>query len=116
MEHLETMADVRSGIGLQSYAQRNPLVEYKNIAFSEFEGMMEKVDQAVVNRIFKVARVANRDRQALKTNDKEISDVNTGDREMTSGNDKLKEMVDKISGVLKEDRCRQMLLADLVKV
>jgi preprotein translocase subunit SecA len=102
MEHLETMADVRSGIGLQSYAQRNPLVEYKNIAYTEFEGLMDRIDTSVVNRLFKVARVERRESKKLDTNVEDVKDIDIGDREMNVGNDKLKDMVDKIAGSAKK--------------
>lgn len=39
MNHLETMDDLRGSIGLQAYAQRNPLTEYKIASFDLFEEM-----------------------------------------------------------------------------
>ncbi len=39
MDHLETMDDLRGSIGLQAYAQRNPLTEYKIASFDLFEEM-----------------------------------------------------------------------------
>lgn len=54
-QHLDTMDDLRSGIGLRGYAQRDPLVEYKKEAFDLFERLMVEVDYEIVHRIFKVA-------------------------------------------------------------
>ncbi len=54
IEHLDTMDDLRAGIGLRSYAQRDPLVEYKKEAFELFERLMATIDVEVVHRIFKV--------------------------------------------------------------
>ncbi len=54
-EHLNTMDDLRAGIGLRSYAQRDPLVEYKKEGFDLFERLMVTIDADVVNMIFKVA-------------------------------------------------------------
>jgi preprotein translocase subunit SecA len=91
MEHLETMNDVRTGIGLQGYAQRNPLVEYKNAAFQQFAKLMEEIDAYVVRRYCKMVKVdpkqiANQaavtQKLNLQSNAEEISDINTGDREM----------------------------------
>lgn len=55
IEHLDTVEDLRAGIGLRGYAQRDPLVEYKREAFDLFEKLMVNIDTEVVHRIFKVA-------------------------------------------------------------
>ncbi|MDP3973486.1 MAG: preprotein translocase subunit SecA [Candidatus Daviesbacteria bacterium] len=55
IEHLDTMDDLRSGIGLRGYAQRDPLIEYKREGFDLFEKLMVTIDYEIVHRIFKVA-------------------------------------------------------------
>jgi preprotein translocase subunit SecA len=52
MDHLDAIDDLREGIGLRGYAQRDPLVEYKNEAFSMFERLMAQIDYDVTHRIF----------------------------------------------------------------
>lgn len=54
MEHLTSIEDLRTGIGLRGYAQRDPLVEYKNEAFTMFEKLMNNIDDGVVSRFFRV--------------------------------------------------------------
>ncbi len=54
MEHLDAIDDLREGIGLRGYGQRDPLVEYKNEAYSMFERLMATIDSEIVHRIFKV--------------------------------------------------------------
>jgi len=54
MEHLEAIDDLREGIGLRGYGQRDPLVEYKNEAYSMFEQLMSAIGSDIVHRIFKV--------------------------------------------------------------
>ncbi len=54
MDHLDAIDDLRQGIGLRGYAQKDPLVEYKNEAFRMFEQLMFSIDDEIVNRIFKV--------------------------------------------------------------
>jgi preprotein translocase subunit SecA len=54
IEHLDTMDDLRSGIGLRGYAQRDPLIEYKREGFELFEKLMVEIDYEVVHRIYKV--------------------------------------------------------------
>ena len=54
MDHLDAIDDLREGIGLRGYGQRDPLVEYKNEAFSMFERLMATIDTDIVHRIYKV--------------------------------------------------------------
>lgn len=54
IEHLDTIDDLRAGIGLRGYAGRDPLIEYKKEAFELFERLMVSIDSEVVHRIFKV--------------------------------------------------------------
>ncbi|EKD67108.1 MAG: hypothetical protein ACD_48C00598G0005, partial [uncultured bacterium] len=54
MEHLDAIDDLREGIGLRGYGQRDPLVEYKNEAFNMFERLISSIDSEIVHRIFKV--------------------------------------------------------------
>jgi preprotein translocase subunit SecA len=55
MEHLEAIDDLREGIGLRGYGQRDPLVEYKTEAFDMFEKLMAAIDSDIVHRIYKIA-------------------------------------------------------------
>ncbi len=54
MDHLDAIDDLREGIGLRGYGQRDPLVEYKNEAFSMFERLLASIDTGIVHRIFKI--------------------------------------------------------------
>jgi len=54
MEHLAAIDDLREGIGLRGYGQRDPLVEYKNEAFYLFERLVATIDSDIAHRIFKV--------------------------------------------------------------
>jgi len=55
IEHLDTMDDLRAGIGLRGYAQRDPLVEYKKEGFELFSKLVANIDYEVIHRIYKVA-------------------------------------------------------------
>ena len=54
IQHLDTLDDLREGIGLRAAGQRDPLVEYKQEAFSLFEKLIASIDYEIVHRIFKV--------------------------------------------------------------
>ena len=53
-EHLYAMDGLRSSMSLRVYAQKDPLVEYKNEAFDVFKRMMDKVYLSVVSNLFRV--------------------------------------------------------------
>ncbi len=52
-EHLREMDDLKEGIGLRAYGQKDPLVEYKVEAFKIFEALLEQVRNEVVSFSFK---------------------------------------------------------------
>lgn len=54
VEHLDLMTDLRHGIGLRGYAQKNPLIEYKNEGFAMFDRMLAQMEDNIVRRFFKV--------------------------------------------------------------
>jgi preprotein translocase subunit SecA len=54
MDHLDAIENLRQGIGLRGYGQKDPLVEYKNEAFKMFEQLINAIDDQVVHRIYKI--------------------------------------------------------------
>jgi preprotein translocase subunit SecA len=52
-EHLRDMDDLKEGIGLRSYAQRDPLVEYKREAFETFTAMLTSINTEVASFVFR---------------------------------------------------------------
>jgi preprotein translocase subunit SecA len=52
-EHLREMDDLKEGIGLRAYGQKDPLVEYKGEAFKLFVTLLEDVRNDVVSFAFK---------------------------------------------------------------
>ncbi|MBI3620366.1 preprotein translocase subunit SecA [Candidatus Roizmanbacteria bacterium] len=54
MEHLTAIEELREGINLRGYAQLDPLVEYKNEAYSMFEKLVSSINYDVTRRLFKI--------------------------------------------------------------
>ena len=54
-EHLYNMDQLRVGIGLRGYGQRDPLTEYKSEAFAMFEEMMSNVKSEIAANVFRSA-------------------------------------------------------------
>ena len=53
-DHLDAMDQLREGIGLRAYGQRDPLNEYRKEAFDMFQGMIEAIQEDVVTYIMRV--------------------------------------------------------------
>ncbi|MCR4277345.1 MAG: preprotein translocase subunit SecA [Candidatus Roizmanbacteria bacterium] len=54
MDHLTAIEDLREGINLRGYGQLDPLVEYKNEAYSMFEKLISNINFEVTRRLFKI--------------------------------------------------------------
>ena len=58
MEHLVDMDQIREGIGLRGYAQRDPMVEYKREGHERFEILVSKVYSMVGDRLVSISKDA----------------------------------------------------------
>lgn len=56
-DHLTAIEDLREGINLRGYAQLDPLVEYKNEAYSLFEKTMSDIPYEATRKLFRVEAV-----------------------------------------------------------
>jgi preprotein translocase subunit SecA len=52
MDHIDAMDQLRRGIGLRAYGQRDPVVEFKFEGFDMFDDMIESIKQDTVRYIF----------------------------------------------------------------
>jgi preprotein translocase subunit SecA len=54
IEHLTAMDDMRRGIRLQAYGQRDPLVAYKTEGYNMFQALLQNIQYDVAHMIYKV--------------------------------------------------------------
>ena len=54
MDHIDDMDQLRQGIGLQAYGQRDPLVEYKFMGFEMFDEMTEAISEDTVKALLHI--------------------------------------------------------------
>ncbi len=54
MDHIDDMTQLRQGIGLQAYGQRDPLVEYKMAGFDMFDAMTSAIQEDTVRLLYHV--------------------------------------------------------------
>ena len=97
MDHIDQMSSLRQSIGLQSYAQINPLREYQNLGFEMFETMVANIEEEVV--VF-VSRAQLRDN--LQREEVAKPTGTSGGSEETS---KRKPVVNKNAKVGRNDPC-----------
>lgn len=68
-EHLVAMDHLRQGIGLRSYAAKNPKQEYKREAFAMFGEMLENIKKDVINILSKVQVRSEKDMLPVEKNE-----------------------------------------------
>jgi preprotein translocase subunit SecA len=67
---------LKEGIGLRSWGQKNPLIEYKREAFDMFRDMMSSIQQQVIFHIFHL-NTAHFDQQRIEAKrEKELEEIN----------------------------------------
>jgi len=54
MDHLESLDNLRTAVGLRGYGQRDPLVEYKRDAYGLFKQLQDSIQNQVVYSVFKI--------------------------------------------------------------
>ncbi len=66
-EHLREMDDLKEGIGLRAYGQKDPLLEYKGEAYNLFVNLLEQIRNEVVSFCFKFWPQAPAEVQSRRT-------------------------------------------------
>ena len=80
MDHIDDMDQLRQGIGLQSYGQRDPLVEYKMAGFDMFDEMTASIQEDTIRLLYhvKIEQKVEREQVAKVTGtNKDESATNT---------------------------------------
>ena len=52
MDHIDAMTELRDGIGLRAYGQRDPLIEYEREGYDMFEEMSRLIQEDTVRRLY----------------------------------------------------------------
>jgi len=65
-EHLYEMDQLKEGIGLRAYGQKDPLIEYKHEAFSAFRDMLDRANRDILALVFK-AHVEFEEKESLES-------------------------------------------------
>ncbi len=92
--HIQYLEQLRQVIGLRSYGQRDPLVEYKKEAFDLFTSLLEKLKLDLITILINLSIVQNSDVTPKKTN-----------HIKTSNNPKCLLVMKKNTKISRNDRC-----------
>ncbi|NLJ73209.1 MAG: preprotein translocase subunit SecA [Syntrophomonadaceae bacterium] len=68
MDHIDAMDQLRNGISLRAFAQRDPLIEYKFEAFDAFQDMVYNIKEDVVRYILRVRVVERPEERKMVAN------------------------------------------------
>ena len=64
-DHLLKLEHLRSVVGFRSYAQRDPLNEYKTEAFALFESMLDSLRQDVTQKLAQIRPISQEEQEAM---------------------------------------------------
>lgn len=65
MDHIDDMDQLRQGIGLQAYGQRDPLVEYKFMGFEMFDEMTVAISEDTIKALLHIRIEQNVEREQV---------------------------------------------------
>jgi preprotein translocase subunit SecA len=70
-EHLQNMDQLRQGIGLRAYAQKNPKQEYKRESFAMFGELLSNIKTETIRYLSHIEVASQEDMQLLETQRRE---------------------------------------------
>ena len=97
MDHIDAMQELRQGVRLQAYGNKNPVDEYKRISLDMFEEMIAAIQNDTVRRIFS-ARVQT---QAEVKRERVAEGINA----TTAGDGTVKKQPRKVKKIGRNDLC-----------
>ena len=98
IEHLDAMDDLKGSIGLQAYAQRNPINEFRIASADMFDEMIDSIKEETVRNVLSAVPATVIER-------KEVAKITGENFTDTSKAEKSRTVVDKRGGVAKNAPC-----------
>ncbi|ACV64664.1 preprotein translocase, SecA subunit [Desulfofarcimen acetoxidans DSM 771] len=74
MDHLDAMDQLREGVGLRAYGQKDPLVEYKFEGYEMFQNMIDSIQEDVVRYVYRVVLVQPPEQKAVQVTENRYED------------------------------------------
>ena len=115
-DHLSSMEQLRQGIGLRAYAQKNPKQEYKRESFRLFEELLDKIKYETIRYLSHLKFASDEEirelerRRALEQQDRDykhakVAGINDDESESVSQRDNVKPVVREGPKVGRNDQC-----------
>jgi preprotein translocase subunit SecA len=79
MEHIDNMQNLRESVSLRGYAQRDPLIEYKEQAFLMFRKLLSDIQVNTISTLFKIDLSQQLPPHLLKANQSPLENLQTND-------------------------------------
>ncbi len=99
MEHIDNMSQLRDSVALKGYAQRDPLIEYKEQAYIMFSTLLNSIDHNTISTLFKINIAQQIPERFLKVSQPKNIITNTDEiSKVTSGEHKFAEQSGSASG------------------
>ncbi len=80
--HIQYLEQLRGVIGLRSYGNRDPLIEYKKEAFSLFENLLFKLKSNLITVLINLEVIEKEEEEQAKINNKKIQSKKIGRNEL----------------------------------
>jgi preprotein translocase subunit SecA len=92
MEHIDNMQHLRESVALKGYAQRDPLIEYKEQAYLMFAKLLDAIQHNTVSTIFKInireqlpeSMLRTQRMRNMVTNEDQIEKVTSGEHKFAN--------------------------------
>jgi preprotein translocase subunit SecA len=68
MDHIDAMDQLREGIGLRAYGQRDPVIEYKMEGYEMFQEMIRNIQEDTLRYLFRLQMKSTQERQQKSYN------------------------------------------------
>ncbi|MCP4523291.1 MAG: preprotein translocase subunit SecA, partial [Candidatus Gracilibacteria bacterium] len=82
MRHIDTMSRLREDVAFEGYAQRNPLIVYKEKAYEKFQILMGELEYKIIKALFSVKNI------------NEIESVSINETNMIENENELEKLLD----------------------
>ncbi|MDD5074358.1 MAG: preprotein translocase subunit SecA [Candidatus Peribacteraceae bacterium] len=85
MDHIDDMAHLREQVAFAGYAQRDPLVEYKDQGFRRFHQLITTIDSTIVRTLLQVDFAEFKARVLLTQAQEDLASLQTNEDQIASG-------------------------------
>ena len=76
MNHINSMSKLREQVAFEGYAQKNPLVVYKEKAFGKFRDLIDEIEFKVVKALFSLNVDTIIEQKKIREEELQLSEVN----------------------------------------